>query len=145
MKLNKRYGFCNSRPVQILLIFISYTILHSNLVIYIAWINFKHKTLSLWRKKVAPNITQNFWSSIWLRFFFIMPALKHNSNLCSTMTTSSLWTSFFNVLSNTFFFKINQNCSMCDIFLIFIFFSKCKPKFFTSVPLKFKEVRWSTN
>lgn len=145
MKLNKRYGFCNSRPVQILLIFISYTILHSNLVIYIAWINFKHKTLSLWRKKVAPNITQNFWSSIWLRFFFIMPALKHNSNLCSTMTTSSLWTSFFNVLSNTIFSKLIKIVQCAIFFWYSFFFSKCKPKFFTSVPLKFKEVRWSTN
>lgn len=145
MKLNKRYGFCNSRPVQILLIFISYTILHSNLVIYIAWINFKHKTLSLWRKKVAPNITQNFWSSIWLRFFLSCPLLNIIQIFVQLWQLHPFGPHSLMFWATLFFFKINQNCSMCDIFLIFIFFSKCKPKFFTSVPLKFKEVRWSTN
>lgn len=136
MKLNKRYGFCNSRPVQILLIFISYTILHSNLVIYIAWINFKHKTLSLWKKKVAPNIMQNLWSSIWWRFFFIMP-LKHNSNLCSAITTSSLWTSFFNVLSNNIFFPKLIKVILCATFFKYSFCQNVNQSFYFSLQFEF--------
>lgn len=47
-------------PVQILLIFISCTILHSNFVIYNAWINFGYKTLNLWKKKLCQTSRKIF-------------------------------------------------------------------------------------